>query len=142
VLAQLQLRDCTVRLMRDVEGIVSAITNVRVFFSSGLHCPTPILISISLCFWPIQTHDGSIRPRSAPSRSSQARTVFGYYGAFLDVCDTKYQTTTPGTHYCLVTQSGSKLVKPIPIMTSGNPSPKPTHRILQAAEPRTDRQVG
>jgi hypothetical protein len=87
-----------------------------------------------------------------PGRDS----VWAYYGCFLDVYDASNQAHYSGTHHCLVAQiaydnaplfyqtgaatnpgNTDKLAqRNLQITLSGNPGPKPTHRIPQAFDSR------
>ncbi len=89
---------------------------------------------------------------ATPGRDS----IWAYYGCFLDVYDASNQAHYSGTHHCLVAQiaydnaplfyqSGTaanpgntdKLAqRNLQITLSGNPGPKPTHRIPQAFDSR------
>ena len=99
--------------------------------------------------------NNNIRTLQVPIVTGQD-TVWGYYGAFLDVYNAKNQTSYPGTHHCLVAQiaydgspipfdtsiatspgNSDKLAqRNLQITSSGNPGPKPTHRIPQAFDTR------
>jgi hypothetical protein len=99
--------------------------------------------------------NNNIRTLQIPVVAGQD-TVWGYYGAFLDVYNANNQTTYPGTHHCLVAQiafdgspipfdpniatspgNSDKLAqRNLQVISSGNPGPKPTHRIPQTFDTR------
>ncbi len=88
-------------------------------------------------------------------------SIWAYYGCFLDVYDQNNNCSYPGTHHCLVAQiayddapiiySPSVTTTPgnidklaqrnLQITSSGNPGPKPTHRIPQAFDSRPSPQI-
>ncbi|MGF6604345.1 hypothetical protein P3T23_009100 [Paraburkholderia sp. GAS448] len=104
------------------------------------------------------TANNNIRDISVPVETGRD-SVWAYYGCFLDVYDASNQAHLAGTHHCLVAQiaydgaplqfqagvatnpgNTDKLAqRNLQITLSGNPGPKPTHRIPQAFDTRPSR---